>query len=319
MKFILLLFLIIIFFYFFKSKETFNNKNYYISYQNFGEWGMEILKILLPKLIKNKNLIFKQVKYPDLLIENVFSKDENIDGRTSKIITISGESYKSNRSDKAIFNLISLKPNSRKDIWFPYICWKLDREKINKLIYKKFKKINERENFLIYLASKCIHKRDNFFKLINIKQKGCHAGGGCCNNIKLKNDKGRSQFTRNEDLFMNYKFVLCMENKSFPGYITEKILNAYLGGAIPIYWGDTKTVEYFFNPKSFINVNNFKSDEECVDYIIELSKNPKKMLEMQQMNIFKDGKIPDMFLYFEKDSKFMNDTVEKIKNMGIKF
>lgn len=36
----------------------------------------------------------------------------------------------------------------------------------------------------------------------------------------------------------NYKFNICFENGSSPGYITEKLFQAYAGGCIPIYWGD---------------------------------------------------------------------------------
>jgi hypothetical protein len=32
-------------------------------------------------------------------------------------------------------------------------------------------------------------------------------------------------------------FNVCFENSERPGYITEKILEAFLGGAIPLYWG----------------------------------------------------------------------------------
>ncbi len=34
-----------------------------------------------------------------------------------------------------------------------------------------------------------------------------------------------------------YKFMICFENKSQPYYLTEKLLNAYHAGTIPIYWG----------------------------------------------------------------------------------
>lgn len=36
----------------------------------------------------------------------------------------------------------------------------------------------------------------------------------------------------------NYKFMICFENGIYPGYVTEKLLDAYVCGAIPIYWGD---------------------------------------------------------------------------------
>lgn len=38
-------------------------------------------------------------------------------------------------------------------------------------------------------------------------------------------------------LYSGYKFVICHENSIAPGYMTEKIWNALLGGAIPVYCG----------------------------------------------------------------------------------
>ena len=39
-----------------------------------------------------------------------------------------------------------------------------------------------------------------------------------------------------------------------PGYVTEKIVNAFLAGSIPIYWGSRAVLE-IFNPESFIYAN----------------------------------------------------------------
>ena len=68
-----------------------------------------------------------------------------------------------------------------------------------------------------------------------------------------------------------------MENRSEEGYVTEKILNAFYSGAIPIYCGSTIVTE-FFNPKAFINMHDFTSFEDCVDYVCHMSKS-----QIQQM------------------------------------
>jgi hypothetical protein len=321
METVILFFIILVIFLYIliKKKEHFTNRKYIVSYTNNGEWGLNFLKKILPKIIKNKQVIFKQVKYPDLVIESVFKKKEIVKKKNYKFITISGESYNNKNYKKALFNILSIKSEDKKDIWRPHICWGLDNKKIDILKNKKFKKINERKNFLIYMAKNCVSERELFFKLISKRHKGCHAAGKCSNNIKLKNDKGRLNFSQNKDIFNNYKFVLCMENKIVPGYITEKIINAYLGGAIPIYWGDSKSVNYFFNPDSFININNFNRFNDCIDYILELNKNPEKMLQMQQINIFKDGKINDMFLDYQDNNPFINRTINKLNKLNIKF
>lgn len=55
----------------------------------------------------------------------------------------------------------------------------------------------------------------------------------------------------NWKLFENNKYCLVMENAKIEGYITEKIINAFLGGCLPIYWG-TEEIFQVFNRKSFL-------------------------------------------------------------------
>lgn len=64
----------------------------------------------------------------------------------------------------------------------------------------------------------------------------------------------------------DYKFMVCFENSIFPGYVTEKLLDAYLCGTIPIYWGDLGH-NTILNPKAFINYRDFKSLEDMADHI----------------------------------------------------
>ena len=40
-----------------------------------------------------------------------------------------------------------------------------------------------------------------------------------------------------------YRFALVFENKDWPGYVTEKIVSAFLAGAIPIYWGNKAVLD----------------------------------------------------------------------------
>lgn len=59
-----------------------------------------------------------------------------------------------------------------------------------------------------------------------------------------------------EEKLREYKFVLCLENAVFPGYITEKIFDAFFAGCVPVYIGAPDIAEYI--PKdTFINVNDF--------------------------------------------------------------
>jgi len=73
-----------------------------------------------------------------------------------------------------------------------------------------------------------------------------------------------------------YWFNLCFENDLYPGYVTEKVLEAYLSKSVPLYWGDDKLG--VINPKAVINLNDFDSIELFVQYVSELYHDQDKML-----------------------------------------
>ena len=81
------------------------------------------------------------------------------------------------------------------------------------------------------------------------KYKRVDSGGRYLNNI------GRPEGVRDKFAFQSeHKFSLTFENSAHLGYTTEKLLQGFSAGTIPIYWGDP-AVENCFNPKAFINIS----------------------------------------------------------------
>ncbi len=76
-----------------------------------------------------------------------------------------------------------------------------------------------------------------------------------------------------------YKFSLCFENSSHPGYYTEKLIEGFGGKTVPIYWGDPRITD-IFNTKSFINLNDCKDVNEMISRIIEIDSDPEKYKAM---------------------------------------
>ena len=73
-------------------------------------------------------------------------------------------------------------------------------------------------------------------------------------------------------------FNLCFENDYYPGYVTEKVFEAWLSKSIPIYWGyDSNRI---LNPKAYINFADFDSVEDFISYISALYLDEGRMLEM---------------------------------------
>ena len=68
-----------------------------------------------------------------------------------------------------------------------------------------------------------------------------------------------------------YKFMVCFENDLYPGYVSEKIVEAYLADTIPLYWGDFGAVDAnVFNMDSLLNLADFKSVEEFMNRAQEI-------------------------------------------------
>jgi hypothetical protein len=58
------------------------------------------------------------------------------------------------------------------------------------------------------------------------------------------------------DILRNYAFNLCPENSLYPGYCTEKIVESYAAGSIPITWADPN-IKADFDEGAFINCHSF--------------------------------------------------------------
>ncbi|WRE31403.1 fucosyltransferase [Helicobacter pylori] len=119
-------------------------------------------------------------------------------------------------------------------------------------------------------------------------------GGGSVRNTLGYKVGNKSEF------LSQYKFNLCFENSQGYGYVTEKILDAYFSHTIPIYWG-SPSVAKDFNPKSFVNVHDFKNFDEAIDYIKYLHTHKNAYLDMLYENPLNtiDGKA-----YFYQDLSF---------------
>ena len=77
---------------------------------------------------------------------------------------------------------------------------------------------------------------------------------------------GNSLRTSKFEILPDYKFCLCPENSIYDGYITEKLIDAYAGGTVPIYSGDISVAEDF-NYKAFLNYQEFKDMGRLTEYV----------------------------------------------------
>jgi hypothetical protein len=98
------------------------------------------------------------------------------------------------------------------------------------------------------------------------------------------------------DFIKDYKFVFAFENSSFPGYVTEKIMDAFYVNSIPIYWGSS-TVDIDFNEKSFINAGNFNTVQDVINEIIKIDNDSNLYYDMITQSKFKHNIMPSCMIY----------------------
>jgi FkbM family methyltransferase len=72
------------------------------------------------------------------------------------------------------------------------------------------------------------------------------------------------------DILPNYRFNLCFENSIFPGYYTEKVVQAWAGDCIPLYYSD-QWYRRDFNPRAITNRIDFATLDDFVDRIAEIN------------------------------------------------
>lgn len=127
--------------------------------------------------------------------------------------------------------------------------------------------------FCSYLSSNplAMSNRDQFFEQLSHYKK-VNSGGGHLNNLEY--------IVVNKMDFLNkHKFNIAAENSIYDGNTTEKIVDAFEANTIPIYIGNP-LIELEFNPKSFINSNNFDSHQDLVDYVKKIDNNDVEYMKM---------------------------------------
>lgn len=121
-------------------------------------------------------------------------------------------------------------------------------------------------------------KRREFFELLS-QYKKVDSGGRYLNNIggAVKDKKAFEQA---------HKFVIAFENQSYPGYTTEKLVDALAAHTIPIYYGDPD-VTIDFNDEAFINCHRYKNFEEVVEVVKQIDQDDSLALKYLNANPFK--------------------------------
>lgn len=216
--------------------------------------------LLINTLRKHSSHKFRIVspdKLPDILFYSVFGNNNSKINALRKIF-YTGEPY--SLKDDADYNVTfddDSAKNTRVPLWLCYMKGVPNTRSVPE---------NKRK-FCSFVASN--EGRDNIRKRLVeslSKYKKVDCGGQYMNNIGMVIPKG-TDASGKINFNKQYKFTFAIENtNTYRGYCTEKILDAFKSGCVPIYWGHPNVVDDF-DMRSFINANDFASFEELTEYV----------------------------------------------------
>ncbi|MEJ7663699.1 MAG: glycosyltransferase family 10 [Hymenobacter sp.] len=68
----------------------------------------------------------------------------------------------------------------------------------------------------------------------------------------------------------SYRFVVCYENTSTPGYISEKLFDCLFAGCVPVYLGEPN-IRRFIPEDCFVDRKAFATDAELADFLKQMT------------------------------------------------
>jgi len=223
--------------------------------------------IFTPILKKHFNVEIDN-RNPDVIFHSIFGGMQNSPRYKCKKILFLGENhrpYKFNTNYSISFDLPS-KTNFRLPLWQYFILLKPEYKEqlFNRPQYDNFDRfcsfvVSNQGNFI----------RNSFFMGLTGYKKVSSYGRYMRNSYELqKLSSGKYWRTAKDEFFKNYthKFAITFENNAYPRYCTEKLMDGFLAGSVPIYWGDPKVNEEF-NSNAFINTID-------INEIKKIDKNP---------------------------------------------
>ena len=117
-----------------------------------------------------------------------------------------------------------------------------------------------------------------------------HLGGGIFEKLRLQE---------------NYRFSVAFEHLESPGYTTEKLVESFLAGSVPIYWGDP-LVHLDFNPAAFLNLADYPSMDDLAEAVMKLEVDRPAWQRKRDLPVYLNDKIPEcadqerIFAFFER-------------------
>jgi len=152
----------------------------------------------------------------------------------------------------------------------------------------------------IFTNARC--KFRNWFFHYLKENGGADSGGKAFNNVGGP--------VKDKALFLNkYKFSMAFENTRWPGYTTEKLIEAYAFGTVPLYWGDP-SLSGWFNRKSLFEIKDKADAERALKEIEKIEDDFDAYRSVYEEPLFEGNREPKE-LSLEAIADFLESVIDK--------
>jgi hypothetical protein len=107
----------------------------------------------------------------------------------------------------------------------------------------------------------------------------------------------RGAVASKSETLSGYTFAICFENQVMQGWVTEKIFDCLVAGAVPVYLG-APDIEEWVDPACFVDMRRFDGYDELRAHLLDLG--PAEIQAMREAG--RDYLGSEMFRPFTKDA-----------------
>jgi hypothetical protein len=239
--------------------------------------------------------------YKEIQIYSVFGDTPSRQEPDILYVQFSGESY-FNSPNLFNVNFIPENPiNAENVVLFPFGAFQIYMNTFtvpgyDLNVFLKPREYTNPTRFCLFAVSNASCKvRNDFFQELS-KYKQVDSCGSVMNNMGFR-CPGIHSSKEQLDFISQYKFMICFENKSQPHYFTEKLMNAYYGGTIPIYWGDPRVFEYINRDAILYLKPDFTKEDLTIliNEIIGLDNDDEAYQKKHECPLFRNGEFSEYF------------------------
>ena len=257
---------------------------------------ISLLKDYFAYVLKDVAVNVKTIEIHSVFNNTLLDQNERKANPDKLYIQFSGESYYNSPSLYDISLIPALPSNNPTSIVISFMFGgqHLYIHKLWDPLYTKRNAITKKASkFACFIVSNPIPEdRINFYNILsNVYEKKIDSCGQYGNNIGyLPPPIDTKEYY---EFLSQYKFMICFENKQQDYYFTEKLINAYIGKTIPIYWGCPQLPE-FININAIVYIPSTSEEDisMAIQRIIELDNNHEKYKEVFEQPLFLGSSLP---------------------------